>query len=184
MKLQLTLITLLMALSFGLYGEDTPSAPQPSVQETATQTEPLTAKAAEKKPLKYFEFSGYFGFNFRLTHNMILDGNNPYFSSTAMKDIVEDETTGDKSLDPNTGEKLLTWATLKLFLHPVINVGELMKIHTTFSVFGNLIMGGDSTLENNMENGVIPSSQLSANPAILFEGIESDVIYNEKPGPL
>ncbi|MCK5808190.1 hypothetical protein KAH37_04295, partial [bacterium] len=174
MKLKLTIFTTLLALSFLLQGE-TPSVEtvpsENTVQKEEMSTEPLSPKAAVKKPLKYFEFSGYFGFNFRLSHNMILDGNNPYLSSTALKDVIEDDTTGDKSLDPKTGEKLLTWATLKLFLHPVINVGELMQIHTTFSVFGNLIMGGSSTLAPSMENGVIPSSQLSANPAILFEGL-------------
>ncbi len=122
------------------------------------------------KPAKFFELYGYFAFAYKFTNNMILNGNNPYLQQTTIKGIDYDDNAGDA---PKTSSKEanLSWAWLKLHLEPVINVAEMLEIHTKMSLFGNTVLGADNVTADSKSNGVLRDAQLDTSANIIFEGL-------------
>jgi len=128
-------------------------------------------RVEEGKPLKYFELYGYFSFGFKYTNNMILNGNNPYISSTFIRNTETDEISGDIRPAASSKEKELSWSWLKLHLQPVINVAETLEIHTKMSIFGNTAMGADNFIADTRSNGLLRDAQLRTSGSIVFEGL-------------
>ncbi|MFO7736420.1 MAG: hypothetical protein R6W70_09445 [bacterium] len=124
---------------------------------------------------KFFELYGYFSLNHKMTHNLIMNGNNPLLESTLLKSKETDDETGEVSLSDVEKEKLLSWARIKLHLQPVINVGETMEIHTKFSIFGNKVLGSDNFYEESRANGILRDTQMAQNSALQFEGLWGSV---------
>ena len=160
-----------------------------SAQEVSDQTKqenkPATelTKKAEKndnspsmiiedgKPAKFFELYGYFAFAYKFTNNMILNGNNPYLSQTTVKDINYGNSTTSDAPKTTSKEKNLSWAWLKLHLEPVINVAEMLEIHTKMSLFGNTVLGADNVIADSKSNGILRDAQLDTSANIVFEGL-------------
>ena len=144
------------------------------------EIEPVSApalKIKDGKPSKFFELYGYFAFANKLTSNMILNGNNPYLSSTKVVEFEKDESSGnyvpkDKG---SSKEDILSWAWLKLHLEPVIDVAETLEIHTKMSIFGNTVMGGDNFEADSKSNGLLRDAQLENSANIVFEGLWASV---------
>lgn len=118
-------------------------------------------KAENEKALKFFELYGYFAFNHEMSYNYILNGNNPYMPTTP---YLNNDLT-------DASEKLLSWATIKLHLEPVINIAETMEIHSKFSIFGNKVLGNDNVIQETRENGMLISTQLEKSYGITVEGL-------------
>ena len=138
-------------------------------EESATDT-PLV-KIQQGKPVKYFELYGYFNVANNFTYNMKLNDNNPYMKGrNTINNISTDAATGEKS-PSKTNEHVLNWAWLKLHLEPVINIAEIMEIHTKLSIFGNTAMGADNYEIDKKENGLMRDAQLSTSANIVFEGL-------------
>ncbi len=129
-----------------------------------------SVKIEDNKPVKFFELYGFLSLNHRLSYNLTLNGNNPYLSSTALKKTTEKDgkVTG---IDKSTREDVLSWATLKLHLEPIINVAESMEIHTSFSLFGNQNLGTNNVFPDTVENGLLRDTQSVNSSSILFEGL-------------
>ena len=135
------------------------------------QANGVLIKTKAGKPLKYFELYGYFGVANNFTYNMMLSGNNPYLSSrNTINNVTTDETTGEKVLK-SSDERVLNWAWLKLHLEPVINIAEIIEIHTKLSIFGNTALGADNYEIDRKTNGLLRDAQLATSANIIFEGL-------------
>ena len=124
----------------------------------------------DNKPVKFFELYGFLSLNHRLSYNLTLNGNNPYLSTTALKDTVEKDGK-IIGLDEKTRENTLSWATLQLHLGPVINIAETMEIHSQISLFANNNLGTNNVFPDTIQNGILRDSQQSISSAIAFEGL-------------
>ncbi len=138
--------------------------------ESFAKSSPMI-KVEDGSPLKYFELYGHFSFGFKYTNNMILNGNNPYLSSTAVRKTEIDEISGDLGPADSSRERNLSWSWLKLHLQPVINVAETLEIHTKMSIFGNTAMGADNYMADTRSNGLLRDAQLKTSGSIIFEGL-------------
>lgn len=123
------------------------------------------------KPAKFFELYGYFAFAYKFTNNMILNGNNPYLAQTTVKGIDYGDSTTPAAPKTSSKEKNLSWAWLKLHLEPVINVAEMLEIHTKMSLFGNTVLGADNVIADTKSNGILRDAQLDTSANIIFEGL-------------
>ena len=176
--------------------EPAPAAEAPANQEqTDAEDEPedgtgpeMASQISEKKdeekqangvliktkagtPLKYFELYGYFGVANNFTYNMMLSGNNPYLASrNTINNVTTDETTGEKVLK-SSNERVLNWAWMKLHLEPVINIAEIIEIHTKLSIFGNTALGANNYEIDRKTNGLLRDAQLATSASIIFEGL-------------
>ena len=144
-------------------------------QEFVAAEEPAAeaplVKIQQGKPVKYFELYGYFNVANTFSYNMDLSGNNPYMKNrNTVKNVSTDSTTGEKSTK-DAHEHALNWAWMKLHLEPVINIAEIMEIHTKLSIFGNTAMGADNYEIDKKENGLLRDAQLSTSANIVFEGL-------------
>ncbi|HNW82517.1 MAG TPA: hypothetical protein PKG52_06435 [bacterium] len=147
--------------------------PEPE-KEAKVEAAPVPAlKIKEGKPSKFFELYGYFAFANKLTSNMILNGNNPYLSST--KVVGLDESNGVYTAKSSSKEDILSWAWLKLHLEPVIDIAETLEIHTKMSIFGNTVMGADNFEADTRNNGLLRDAQLANSANIIFEGLWASV---------
>ena len=141
------------------------------VAEEESDTSAPLVKIQQGKPVKYFELYGYFNVANTFTYNMKLNDNNPYMKGrNTVNNISTDAATGEKS-PGKTNEHVLNWAWLKLHLEPVINIAEIMEIHTKLSIFGNTAMGADNYEIDRKENGLMRDAQLSTSANIVFEGL-------------
>lgn len=135
------------------------------------QANGVLIKTKSGQPLKYFELYGYFGVANNFTYNMMLSGNNPYLASrNTINNVTTDETTGEKVLK-SSNERVLNWAWLKLHLEPVINIAEIIEIHTKLSIFGNTALGADNYEIDRKTNGLLRDAQLATSASIIFEGL-------------
>ena len=91
-------------------------------------------------------------------------------SRNTVNNVEDDSTTGER-ITKEANEHVLNWAWLKLHLEPIINVAEVMEIHTKLSIFGNTAMGADNYEFDKKENGLLRDAQLSNSASIVFEGL-------------
>ncbi|HNT27767.1 MAG TPA: hypothetical protein PKH10_06285 [bacterium] len=128
-----------------------------AAEPPAEQTDGL--KVSGGKPIKFFELYGFFSVNHFFTYNLFMNGNNPYLPTTPLAN------------DTERGEKILSWAMLKLHLEPIINVSETMEIHSKLTLMGSRLIGTDDAVAQTQENGLLPGTQWAVDPSIRVEGL-------------
>lgn len=173
-----TVLIFFVSLSAQETADQTKQEKKPEVEKTV-ETEKAKDKDANSpsmiikdgKPVKFFELYGYFAFAHKFTNNMILNGNNPYLSQTPVKGVNSGDSTTPDSPKTSSKEKNLSWAWLKLHLEPVINVAEMLEIHTKMSLFGNTVLGADNVIADTKSNGVLRDAQLDTSANVVFEGL-------------
>jgi len=164
-----TVLILFVSLSASETADKTEQEKKPAIEKTNTNSPSMIIE--DGKPAKFFELYGYFAFAYKFTNNMILNGNNPYLSQTTVKGIESGDSTTPDSPKSSSMEKNLGWAWLKLHLEPVINVAEMLEIHTKMSLFGNTVMGADNVIADSKSNGILRDAQLDTSANIVFEGL-------------
>lgn len=168
-----TILILFVSLSAQEAVQPEKQEQQPAAEQEKAEKETNSPSMIleDGKPSKFFELYGYFAFAYKFTNNMILNGNNPYLTQTKIKGIDYGDSTTPAAPKASSKEKNLSWAWLKLHLEPVINVAEMLEIHTKMSLFGNTVLGADNVIADTKSNGIMRDAQLDTSANIIFEGL-------------
>jgi uncharacterized protein (TIGR04551 family) len=144
-------------------GDDKPD--KPKVVEAA-KTKPKgprpipPKKWGTQRPMQFFELDGYFRFRPDFFYKPHL-GLRQYGNSPQPPYINNPVYDGSRHLD---NQKQFLSANMRLRLQPIINVHETVRVHLTFDVFDNRVMGTTPqgfTLSDDAPLASIPTSTFS-----------------------
>jgi len=122
-------------------------------------------RMAEKRPtFPYFEHHGYFRFRADFFHDghlgTVVPGKNGSGTSGMHAPLTENEANNadpDVSSQVGTDDaKVIASANIRLRYSPTLHVSESLRIHATFDILDNLVMGSTPDFDGNLGRPDVP----------------------------